>query len=313
MTSTDDEIAKFLLTFEPELDKLLDLTITPQYRLFYILSLSTVLSNLFLKVLEERNDKDTIEAVKAWMSRSGLLFADPPSSFVDLVVEYYEVLEKGKAAAAQEIDTRMPEVLRLMQRALHALVFTPPKRTVTDAEAANDLRDFAAFVSELRNESDRGAALVGAAVIDSRLQRLLASHLVADAEAQAIVTEDSPSAPLGTFSARIQTCYALGLITAGERNECNIIRGVRNKFSHRLHGLKFSDQSIADRCGNLKALGKGGVTPRQNFIDATLMLCMVLWYRPAHASAYRAQQRVWGWQLNPIPKQAQLAGPKVPE
>ena len=32
-----------------------------------------------------------------------------------------------------------------------------------------DIRDFAAFVHEFRSETDRGAALVGAALIDQKL------------------------------------------------------------------------------------------------------------------------------------------------
>ena len=87
-----------------------------------------------------------------------------------------------------------------------------------------DLKYFSGFLSEFQGETDRGAALVGAALIDSRLERLLCSHLAVEELATELITTNN--APLGTFSARIKMTYALGLITEIEFKEAEIIRRV---------------------------------------------------------------------------------------
>jgi len=74
-----------------------------------------------------------------------------------------------------------------------------------------DREYFAEFLKEFQEETDRGAALVGAALIDTRLERLLCSHLLSTPVAQELVT--GGNAPIGPFSSRIKMSYALGLIT----------------------------------------------------------------------------------------------------
>jgi len=178
------------------------------------------------------------------------------------------------------------------------LTFTPPESLQCIGDhIAIDLRDFAAFVKEFRAETDRGAALVGAALIDSRLEQLLHGHFLNDDIADKLLSNSSDS-PLSRFSARIDLCYALGLITKVEYEECVIIRRVRNRFAHKLHGLTFERQQIADWCSNLKSMPyeKCGAA-RQRFVNSVITLCMVLWHRPAHAVQFRAKEREWAWHL----------------
>lgn len=160
-----------------------------------------------------------------------------------------------------------------------------------------DMEYVSAFLKEFQAESDRGAALVGAALLDARLERLLLSHMLPGKFADDLIK--GGNAPLGTFSSRIKATYALGLITVAEREDLHIIRAIRNDFAHREHGISFDDSRISSFCSSLKSrrppdmVRDGGYPPRQRFNDAVLFNAMQLWYRPEHASKFKAEERVW--------------------
>ena len=104
-----------------------------------------------------------------------------------------------------------------------------------------DVSDLIAFLQELRNETDRGLALVSAAVIDEKLAQTLAAFFQDDGEmAQQILGVDlRREAALSSFSARADAAFALGLIERREYDEIGIVRRIRNEFAHARHGLRF--------------------------------------------------------------------------
>lgn len=71
------------------------------------------------------------------------------------------------------------------------------------------MKDFSRFLEEFQGETDRGAALVGAALIDLRLSETLRAFLV-DGPSARVLLKDSVAGPLGSLGARILACYALG-------------------------------------------------------------------------------------------------------
>lgn len=160
-----------------------------------------------------------------------------------------------------------------------------------------DLQYFSGFLKEFQGETDRGAALVGAALLDRQLRDLLLSHFVDKKESAELL--DGGTAPLGTFSSRIKASYCLGLVTELEHGELQIIRKVRNEFAHQTHGLTFLNEKVASLCGNLHdrmpdAKQKGiERTVRTRFIDAVIFTSLALWYRPQHAADLKARQRQW--------------------
>ncbi len=164
-----------------------------------------------------------------------------------------------------------------------------------------DLKYFSSFLSEFQKETDRGAALVGAALIDSRIERLLVSHFVDKKVAKELL--NGGSAPLGSFSAKIKLCYALGLITEIEYKECDTIRKIRNEFAHEVHGLTYESQNIKDLCSNLKANTPSGdrSSARSLFINSVVLTSLSLWYRPEYAEEFNAQKRDWKYMLSPEP------------
>lgn len=163
-----------------------------------------------------------------------------------------------------------------------------------------DVKYFSEFLKEFQVETDRGAALVGAALIADRLKRLLSSHLIDCKESEEILNGNN--APLAAFNARIRMAYCLGIITNLEYKECDIIRRVRNEFAHKVHGLTFQDDRVRDLCNNLKANtpdGKRfGGDPRQLFINSVILTSLALWYRPEYSEPYKAQSRQWKYQLS---------------
>jgi mannitol operon repressor len=112
----------------------------------------------------------------------------------------------------------------------------------------HDSKYFAEFLKEFQKESDRGGALVGAAILDARLERLILSHMLPGKVSKDLVV--GGNAPLGTFSSRINSCFALGLITSLERHDLNLVRNIRNEFAHREHGITFDDETIKGFCAS---------------------------------------------------------------
>jgi len=138
------------------------------------------------------------------------------------------------------------------------------------------LKDVAGFLKEfLREESDRAVAILGAVFLDGHLTQLVASFLVDDST----IVDKLLEGPLGTFASRISAAYCMGLITEHEHHDLQIIRAIRNKFAHELHGLSFSNTWVQDRCAALRLAKKAppvpGVPDERNLFSATIVELLV--------------------------------------
>ena len=138
--------------------------------------------------------------------------------------------------------------------------------------------------------------MVAAALIDEKLLETLQAFMCTGKAAGRLLVEGN--APLGTFSARIDGCFALGLIDEFEYREISLVRKVRNEFAHARHGLTFLDKQIESLCAMLKTeLPKGiplGAKPaRERFTYAAIGLVMRLYYRAAWVEKERRATREW--------------------
>jgi hypothetical protein len=159
-----------------------------------------------------------------------------------------------------------------------------------------DVKDLANFVDELKRETDRGLPLVGAALIDDRLQETLRSFFCEGRTSSKLL--DLANAPLGTFSSRIQACYALGLIDDHEFAEIELIRKVRNEFAHANHGTSFQTERVKGLCSTLSSdlpEGENYPThePRFRFINAVVSIVLRLYYRPEWVALERRAPKTW--------------------
>src|ERR1043166_1736400 len=97
-------------------------------------------------------------------------------------------------------------------------------------DAESEVEQLGLFLSVFNKESDRGAPLVAASMLDERLREILTAFFV-----ESKVSEDLLSgfdAPLGTFAARTAAAYAVGLLQENEFKEITLIRKIRNEFGH---------------------------------------------------------------------------------
>jgi mannitol operon repressor len=100
----------------------------------------------------------------------------------------------------------------------------------------------AAF-AEFQDESDRAAAILSIALLDTQLEEILRAFAADEASISELV---KPEQPIGSLGARRRVCLALGLISPDEASELALLGKIRNEFAHKLHGLTFEAQPIAD-------------------------------------------------------------------
>lgn len=100
----------------------------------------------------------------------------------------------------------------------------------------------------LAKESNRGAALIGAAYLDDILEALLRCVFVDQCADELLGINQ----PLGTFHARICLAYSVGLLSKHEYQDLEIVRGIRNDFAHLHDDLTFDNESVKARCENLQ-------------------------------------------------------------
>ena len=129
-----------------------------------------------------------------------------------------------------------------------------------------------AFRGSLEGETDRGCALMAAAYLSDQLERVLRAVFVDDS--RRVDRLFVATGPLGSFSARIDLCHAIGFLPDRARRDLHLIRKIRNRFGHTANPLCFDDQSIANQCMDLyhrvAYVESGG---RGMFTSAALAVC----------------------------------------
>jgi mannitol operon repressor len=160
----------------------------------------------------------------------------------------------------------------------------------------NHLQDFSRFLGELQAETDRGLPLVAAALIDEKLLETPQAFLCMGKAPDRLLVD--ANAPLAALSARVDACFALGLIDEFEYQETSVVRKSRNEFAHARHGLTFADQRIESLCATLKTelptgIHLGSNPARTRFTYASIGLVSRLYYRAAWVANERRTPRTW--------------------
>ena len=96
-------------------------------------------------------------------------------------------------------------------------------------------------------ETDRGAAVLAAAMFEHRLKRLIEKkfvHVDKDVRKQMKQLQFAPTIGLG---------YALGLYDQERRRKLLLVGEIRNRFAHFPDLLTFDDEPIATKCRQLDA------------------------------------------------------------
>jgi DNA-binding MltR family transcriptional regulator len=156
------------------------------------------------------------------------------------------------------------------------------------------LREFTAFLAVLNKESDRGAVLIAATMLEDLLGRSINSFLVPHDETERLL--EGFNAPLGTFSSRILAAYSLGILSENEYRECDRIRKIRNVFAHNVH-CSFEDQKVRDMCATLgfsiKDTEDSRVSAKAQFTSSAVSVILNLTNRPHYVGQRRLKYGNW--------------------
>jgi DNA-binding MltR family transcriptional regulator len=144
--------------------------------------------------------------------------------------------------------------------------------------AMHTKEQISSFLDELKTQTDRGVAIVAAAVLDELLALLIIERLVklSSDRRDSLFKDRGPFSP---FSSKIEVAFALGVISSEARLALHLVRDIRNKFAHRIEALRFDDpaisQMIASRgTDNVKKL-KGST--REKFVTVFQAMAGVLY------------------------------------
>lgn len=114
-----------------------------------------------------------------------------------------------------------------------------------------DWNSFQEFVTEFRDETDRASVILGAAKLDLVMYQILREYLApAPGSIDELLDGDGP---LGTFSAKINLLFRLGLIDAQFTRALHMVRRIRNAFAHEVKGCSLESGSHCDRIKELIA------------------------------------------------------------
>lgn len=92
-------------------------------------------------------------------------------------------------------------------------------------------------------ESDRAAAIVAAAIVEDAIETLLRKRLVEPYLRERDLLREH-SGPLGSFSAKIDACFQLGLISRYMAQDLHLIRKIRNEFAHAASLCTFDTEPV---------------------------------------------------------------------
>jgi hypothetical protein len=122
---------------------------------------------------------------------------------------------------------------------------------------------------EFENESDRASVILAAALLDAALELLLRAFMRPCSTGEDPLFEGA-NAPIGTFSARIDVAYRLGLLDLDFSRALHLVRRIRNDFAHNIAGCTFADSAVMGRLAELRRLTRlleNGGGFRNNYPD----------------------------------------------
>lgn len=127
----------------------------------------------------------------------------------------------------------------------------------------NLFNDLNKLNSYLGNLDERGLILSLAAFSEDSLVKMLLTFMLDNKASKELI--EGFNAPLGTFSSRIKACFSLGLITEGQYKDLELLRKIRNKFSHSWENTSIDDKDISQQIQNLSFSRVDFEYPKNNY------------------------------------------------
>ena len=171
------------------------------------------------------------------------------------------------------------------------------------------LQTWKIFNEEFEKESERAKVILSAAMLDEALDALLRATLVPGSGSSDNVF-DGPNAALGTFSARVDFCYRLGLISNKLTRDLHLIRKIRNEFAHNVTGCTFTVSAVSNRVTILRQSFKGfigdveqrrgqDISVIEAFQEIVGWMIWYLWTRVRETSSLTEIGEEWAYKVPP--------------
>lgn len=146
-----------------------------------------------------------------------------------------------------------------------ALTFKEPGSVSTLKKALNfklKMPSAAAFLAEIRGESDRASVILASSQLDDLLANAIALKMSESVDIMALDIETifRSSGPLGSFSARAEVANLFGVIENETYEQLTILRAMRNACAHSKHPITFKDPLLRNVAIHL--FEPKGTTPR---------------------------------------------------
>jgi DNA-binding MltR family transcriptional regulator len=149
--------------------------------------------------------------------------------------------------------------------------------TMNQNKRMDPLEKWLDVVEELRNQTDRGLAVVGATIVEEQLKSLILRGFTK--VNQEVRRMFDPDHALGSFSPKIRLAYAVGFVSHAVYCDLDLIRQIRNRFAHCTHYahqqgdpeaiVTFEHKTIRSWASSLRAPIELGIveasTPRAKF------------------------------------------------
>jgi DNA-binding MltR family transcriptional regulator len=135
--------------------------------------------------------------------------------------------------------------------------------------------DIKAIYDEIDAQTDRGAAIIAAAILDDFLSDLIKKRLVLTPKIEQRIFNFDTGGLASEYTQKIDLAFSIGLFNQKIFEDLRLIGKIRNRFAHKIDPITFSDPEIAAWCQTLhnKGIGK---TPRDKYLISFLRISTIL-------------------------------------
>jgi mannitol operon repressor len=133
-----------------------------------------------------------------------------------------------------------------------------------------DLKELIRFLESVKKESDRGAVLILAALLDDLLELSIRSLLLDHVRTDQLLD----NGPLGSLGSRALAAFVLGILSESEYQECERVRKVRNVFAHEVD-CTFETTKVKEICSSFVSVlnpRTRGANPRNQYLHSSIDL-----------------------------------------
>ena len=119
-------------------------------------------------------------------------------------------------------------------------------------------QDVREAIDEIYAADDRAAAIVGASLLDTRIEAAIRARLIDDERSELLDGLVGERGPIGAFGTRIRLGFALGIYGPETKRDLLDIAKIRNAFAHEMAIKSFETEmkGVKQRCYDLRLIDR---------------------------------------------------------